>query len=461
MSSVAGILPDPADAFCTLYDVVDQAEALRRIETWRSEPGFIRVLETVAREVRSEGHISWPPAGGLASGWPETKLLLAGLLGLDTALAAVHPSRGDPLLLCDGLLHVAERYRSTGSLCSNAVPGALLPRFTAPQSGPADRLADLFAMVLRVSGQVAARVRVLLPPDPAAPSAFRSWDSGHGLRIACPSLISDIDELRWRTYRRAGHDRFVVDVQAGTALRERIGLVLEQIDRAGAQIAVLPESTLSPELLELWIEALQRPRPGSELRLLLPGTGNLAGTDPPSNTAVLLDGQTGKEIMRVQKRNRFRLAAAQRASYGLGDEEEGPISEDLDPGDEEPLTVLDLPFGRLAILICEDLAATERYLGPLAEVGASLILSPVLSRPPGGEYRWEQRRAEGYATRPGGTVVIANSLAVALRVGRKLPVSTSLVVSRHGALTAQTSTGAEIALFELLPGSAPQLIGPS
>ncbi len=280
------------------------------------------------------------------------------------------------------------------------------------------------------------------------------------MRIACPGLISGIDDLVWHTRRRGGHHHFAVEVRDSPALRKRVAQTLERIDQSGAHIAVLPESTLSSELLEIWVQAIRRPRPGSELRLLLPGTGNLAGTSPPSNTAVLLDGQTGAEIMRVRKHNRFRLEAEQRALYGLGDEDAGAISEDLDAGDEEPLTVLDLPIGRLAILICEDLAATERYLGPLVEIGASLILSPVLSRPPGGNYRWEQRRAENYATRPGGTVVISNSLAVALRLGSPLPASTSLVVSRHGAQLAQTRTGDDLPVFELLPGLEPRLLGP-
>jgi predicted amidohydrolase len=456
---MAGNLPDPADAFCTLYDLVDQPETLRRIETWRAEPGFSQLVETVALEARSDGRVSWPLAGDLGRRWPEAKLITARLLGIDAALAEVHPSRGDPFSLCDGLLHVAERYRSTGSLSSSEAQGALLPRFTEPHGGPPDRLADLFATVLRVSEQTCRAVRVLLPPDPAAPSAFRSWDPGRGVRIACAGLISEADELRWRACRRGDHDHFAVEVQSSAALRTRVEQILERIDRAGAQIAVLPESTLSPELLEIWVQAIRR-RAGSELRLLLPGTGNLAGTDPPSNTAVLLDGQTGDEILRVQKRNRFRLEANQRAGYGLGDKNAGAISEDLDAGEDGPLTVLDLPIGRLAILICEDLAATERYLGPLAEVGASLILSPVLSRPPGGDYRWEQRRAESYATRPGGTVVISNSLALALRLGSPLPASTSQVVSRYGAQLAQTRTGEDLSVFELLPGLAPRLIDP-
>jgi predicted amidohydrolase len=402
----------------------------------------------------------WPLAGDLARRWPEAKLIAARLFGIDAALAEVHPSRGDPLSLCNGLLHVAERYRCTGSLSSSEVQGGLLPRFTEPQSGPPDRVADLFATVLRVSEQTRRAVRVLLPPDPAAPSAFRSWDPGRGIRIACAGLVSEADELRWRTCRRGDHDHFAVEVESSAALRARVEQILKRIDRAGAQIAVLPESTLSPELLEVWTQAIRRRRAGSELRLLLPGTGNLAGTDPPSNTAVLLDGQTGDEIMRVQKRNRFRLQADQRTGYGLGDKDAGAISEDLDAGEAGPLTVLDLPIGRLAILICEDLAATERYLGPLTEVGASLILSPVLSRPPGGDYRWEQRRAESYASRPGGTVVISNSLALSLRLGSTLPASTSLVVSRHGAQLAKTRTGEDLSVFELLPGTPPRLVDP-
>ncbi len=167
MSSMVVNLSDPADAFCALYDAVDQPEALRRIETWRSEPGFHRLIETVAREARSDGGVSWPSVGHLASRWPETKLIVGCLLGIDAALAVVHPSRGDPLSLCDGLLRVAERYRSTGSLSSSDVAGALLPRFTEPQDGPPDGLADLFATVLRVSEQTRRAIRVQLPPDPA------------------------------------------------------------------------------------------------------------------------------------------------------------------------------------------------------------------------------------------------------------------------------------------------------
>jgi hypothetical protein len=85
----------------------------------------------------------------------EDERRFAYLLGLDRALAVVHPhfdavDRGR-------LLDVAVRYRMTGRLNAEAAAGALLPRVATPQrlqileDPPTEALADLFNALTVVS----------------------------------------------------------------------------------------------------------------------------------------------------------------------------------------------------------------------------------------------------------------------------------------------------------------------
>ena len=459
MSSISHILHDPADAFCALYDSEAANGIMSSVASWREEPGFNRFVEIVRTQaVSGEYRLKGQPAGPREDNWSLDKRTAAHLYGLDAALMEAHPGRADVLGLSESLMRVSERYRMSASFCSASVAGALVPRFAQPLDGPADHLDELFGSVMRLTPAVLAAVRICVPADPGAPSAFRAWEPSMGLRVACAGFVATPEDLEWRTYRRGRHACFTVSVREIPPVEARIPRVLDALDQSGAQIGVLPESVLSPRLLELWRSAIQSRGKGSELRLLMPGTGNLLQCDPPSNIAILLDGQTGEEVLRARKRHRFRLTAASRSLYALEGEDEAPVSEDLDGGEEhEPLVVLDLPMGRLGMLICEDLAAVEHFAAPLASVGTSMLLVPVLSRPPGDSYRWEHRRAEAYTARPGGTVVVSNSPAVALRLNMPMPVNTATVVNPYGTQLASTAGGEELAVFDLMPGTAPQL----
>jgi predicted amidohydrolase len=455
------ILHDPADAFCSLYDAANRSVIVANAETWRDEPGFNRHVEFIRNQALADEYVlAGEPAGPPGTKWPLQKRIAAALYGLDAALLEVHPLKGNTIrLTSESLLAAFERYQTSASLSSPGIPGILVPRFASPPDGPADHFRDLFGSVQRLTAAELARLgdaEIQLPPSPGAPSAFRGWQPARPLRVACCGFVAEPNELEWHVERRGAYEYFSVAIRDVPCVVKRVPELLEAIDRSGAQIAVLPESVLSATLLGHWRDAIRARGSGSELRLLLPGTGNLGATSPPSNVAPLLDGQTGEEVLRAYKRHRFRIPADSRNEYGLGSTRAVDIHEDLAVASLPPMALLDLPIGRVGVLICEDLAAVEHLATPLTSLGVSLLLVPLLSRPAKAPFRWAHRRAETYIARHGATVVLSDSPAVALRTGIKLPVNTAMVLGPHGWAFGSSSGGTELTVFDIVAGTAPR-----
>jgi predicted amidohydrolase len=189
------------------------------------------------------------------------------------------------------------------------------------------------------------------------------------------------------------------------------------------------------------------------LRLVVAGSGNLDGSDPPANEAVLLDGRTGEVLVRQRKVHPFNFSPDDLALWGLGDRLTAPADEDLSRG--ERLCVVEAGGVRLAILVCEDLARLHAFAPALHAHGVSLLLVPVFARPTK-DRRWERARAEVYSDAIGSSVVVANSLVIAEILQTPTPVGTAIAVAPGQAAVGHAAEADDVVVFEL-DGDGPRV----
>ncbi len=269
-------------------------------------------------------------------------------------------------------------------------------------------------------------------------------------------MIADPEELDWQVEVRRGLRFYRIGPADRPTTRRRVERVVRALDAAGAAIAVAPELSLSPALLDEWRRVLAGRAGAAEsaLRLVLVGTGNVDGVRPPSNTAVLLDAQTGEVVARQRKIHPFNLSEADVTLWGLADRLPAPVDEDLTPG--ERVTVLDAGGVRLAVLVCEDLARLPALAGPLCAHGVSLLLVPVFARPTK-DRRWERARAESYSDATGAAIVVANSLVMASILGVS-PAGTAIAVGA-GTAAVGAAPGPEAAVVFAVEGGIAMLDG--
>src|SRR5262245_33041132 len=283
MSTMRQVSDDCADLFCELFDGMEAAEFFAEGERWLAD----RELQSAAAEVE---------AAALAGEPIEVRQPFAALLGLDAALARANPLLGGPPP--PGLGEYRLRYAESGRFDSGAGPGALLPRFARPgrRGQLPEDLADAFGAVVRVPrADWDACDHAALPGH----ARLTRRDREFGLRIATAPMIREPDELEWEVEERSGMRFYRIHPADHEATRRRVERVIAGWDERDVAIGVAPELCLSPALLESWQAAL-RERPGaatSRLRLVVPGSGNLERASPPSNSAVLLDAQTGEALV--------------------------------------------------------------------------------------------------------------------------------------------------------------------
>jgi predicted amidohydrolase len=434
---------DYTDRFCELFDRLDPAEFRVEGETWMSDANVAAAAAAVERAALG---------GEPVSARDDGRQIFAVLLGLDAALAHANPVFGE--VPPPALSEYALRYAESGRLDSGAVPGALLPRFARPgrRGQLPDDLADAFGSVVRV-GPVAwdccdhaalpARSRLTRPEREA------------GLRVATAPMIREPDELHWEVQERSGLRFYRIHPADREPTRARVNKVIAAWDEQDVSIGIAPELCLSPALLERWQAAL-REREGagiSRLRLVVAGSGNVNGTSPPSNEAVLLDARTGEVLARQPKVHPFNFSQQDLELWGLADRLTAPIDEDLSRG--ERVCVVEAGGARLAILVCEDLARLHAFAAALHAHGVSLLLVPVFARPTK-DRRWERARAEIYSDAIGSSVVVANSLVIAEILGSSTPVGTAIAIAPGQAAVGHASEPDDVVVFAL-DGDGPRV----
>ena len=434
--------------FCALYDRLDDNSVRDQGATWLADHSIDSNALRVANDIVD---------GRTAPGRVYTRGINAGdaaaaftvVHGLDRALGRINPRlRGaDPTPRA--LLKVESRLRQTGRLNTDATEGALLPELAHRRPpGPPNHKRDLLRYVRRVPADSWQQVDLRL----VAPSRrLRARDLRDGLDVACVPVIADPDEMTFATRTAPGGPVYRIAPRDLGRTRARIEEIVVALDAAGAQLALAPELTLSPALLETW-QAVLRSCRSRRLRYVVVGTGNLdpAG-DRAANTAVLLDGATGAEIGRQPKLYGFAMDADVLERWQLRSRLGAiALAEDLQPPAPR-LTVFDLGAVRMAMLICEDLNK-PLDLGPLIrDLGISLLLVPVFSRPVKAR-RWEQTAAAVHVRETGASVIVANSLVMATILATADP-ATALVVPAVGesALLGHASGPAGLARFRLQP----------
>jgi predicted amidohydrolase len=434
---------DHADLFCELFDRLDAAQFHAKGEGWMASAGVATLAARVAEAVL-DGEVVPAPRDA-----PEC---FATLLGLDAALLHANPLFGGPAP--PALAEYALRYAESGRFDSGAHAGALLPRFARPgrRGQLPDDLADAFASVVRVDAAGwGACGHATLP----ARSRLTRPEREAGLRVATAPMIREPDELEWEAEERSGMRFYRIHPADREPTRARIGKVIAAWDEQDVAIGVAPELCLSRALLEDWQAAL-RDREGagtSRLRLVMAGSGNLNGSTPPVNEAVLLDALSGEVLVRQRKVHPFNFSPDDIELWGLGDRLTGPIDEDLRRG--ERLCVVEAGGVRLAILVCEDLARLHAFGAALHAHGVSLLLVPVFARPTK-DRRWERARAEVYTDAIGASVVVANSLVIAQILGAPMPVGTSIAICPGRAVVGHASEPDDVVVFTL-DGDGPRV----
>jgi predicted amidohydrolase len=458
MSSVCQVI-DHADLFCELFDAVSEADFRAEGESWiasRSVRDLARRTgaDALAGTLKSEAlerEIQSVPAT------ERDRVRFALLRGLDDALAHANPVVAD--VVPAALTEYALRYAETGRLDSGTVAGGLLPRFARPgRSGqlPED-LASAFGSVIRVRSDAWAACDHLTLP---AHSRLTRGDRDAGMRVATSPLIRDPDELRWETKERSGLRFYRIGPADDEATQTRISDVIAGWDAGDAAIGIAPELCLSPRLLGCWQAALGRREgaDGSALRLVLAGSGNVDGADPPANAAVLIDALTGEPLVRQRKIHPFNFSPADIELWGLRDLLEAPIDEDLTRG--ERLCVIEAGGVRIVILVCEDLARLHAFSAVINAHGVSLILVPVFARPTK-DRRWERAKAEIYSDATGSSVVVANSLVVASILGITGSTGTAIAVAPGQAAVGHAARADDVVVFQLDSGAPTVLHEPA
>jgi len=235
---------------------------------------------------------------------------------------------------------------------------------------------------------------------------------GEVLRVGFLPLATAVDDIG--ISRFSVGDREVYDAVA-RPLSEAVASGLEALSEAGCHLIVLPEMAVHADTLEVIRAWLRTRAADTELRYVLAGTSRTQeGTGPPRNRAHLLNA-SGESVAIQDKLARWNLSADLARRYGLPPcpEADGLVHEHIAPGDR--ITVVEIPeFGRLAILICEDLDRSEPGTWLRRNALLDLQITPVLDSglSPG---RWAGR-AGARATATGRCrVIVANSAVLTHR----------------------------------------------
>jgi predicted amidohydrolase len=440
---LSSVSQDYADLFCELFDQLDAAQLHAEGVAWMRDAEVAATAAGVGQAALDGEHVAAPDHGH------QTFAVLA---GLDAALTHANPLLGGPPP--PALTEYALRYAESGRFDSGALPGALLPRFARPgrRGQLPDHPVEAFGAVVRVDAAGwDACDHATLPVR----SRLTRQEREAGLRVAAAPMIREPDELEWEVEERSGLRFYRIHPADREPTRARVEKVIAKWDEHDVAIGIAPELCLSRPLLERWQAAL-RERPGagtSRLRLVVAGSGNVEGSSPPANVAVLLDARTGEVLVRQRKVHPFNFSREDLELWGLADRLTAPIDEDLHRG--RRVCVVEAGGVRLAILVCEDLARLHAFAAALHAHGVSLLLVPVFARPTK-DRRWERARAEVYSDAIGSSVVVANSLVIAEMLGSPMPVGTALAVAPGHAAVGHSSEPDDVVVFEL-DGDVPRV----
>lgn len=307
----------------------------------------------------------------------------------------------------------------------------------------------------------------------SVPERGRRLDRTRPLRVAFVPTLDEVDDVAFQPVRRGGALRFSVRLDAGKQARmaARMSDLITSMELDGVEVALFPETCAEASLVEALRQALFanhracKRAPG--LRLVFVGRLDSGAQE---NAVVVLSG-AGQTLLVQRKQQPWRLNAFQQARYGLQDvllEATRPVDRDEDILLSQPpmMCVLDDPgLGRIAILICEDLARCDPARRIATDVGPSYVIGPVMDFSLEPE-RWACKAAEALAGEPSAIVFIVNSSVLTLRHNRTHPAIAHDKVpgvgyvhhpfyeaSKSLKLDLCAQTGLEDGIIRLAPGS--------
>ncbi len=396
---------DPAALFIELYDQLPEEVFLRPDpERWKRDPDVQRHAQRVRAYIQQFGEAD-PRQVQEIIDKDGHRGTFAVLRGIDLALEIINP--WFPSFEYGNLAELTSRYAETGKLNASTADGVLLPRGAYPNrpQGPGGKAA--YFGLHRVTPKSWERISHGILPARREPF----FPAGEPVQVGCAPLLETFEDVTFDPALPVGYDAFSLAPVDSASLRNRISSVIRRLDDSGAVIGVIPEGTLTDGLLKFWKEeAARTAAQGKSLRWLLVGTGPLGGDDPPPNRAVLIDRQSGKEILSQDKLAAFVLSAGQASEWKVpGGPIDRSVAEHITRGSR--ITVLETSLGRLAIVICEDLSQSAGWARELIECGISHLFVPIFSKAiiP---YRWVGQAAERLIADTGAWLVVANSLVV-------------------------------------------------
>jgi predicted amidohydrolase len=416
---------DPGDLFVVLYDLLSNEHfRARKPIGWRKNPTVRKLADRVRRDVLQDGYATPELAGSIIREYGDPGMF-AVLMGLDWALGSVNPfSTCYDVPTMAWLSRRYARHNRLNSPGDEKETGLLLPRCTRPGkllANPTNK-PDYFDLrrVTPENCQGILHGRIPSRNDPV-------FSGGQAISVGTAPMLEKYADLQFDFHQDDGIGLYRI-APSTAALRDRIGNVIGNLGRSGAMIGVMPESTLSNELLDHWKQLLGQLPEESGLQWLLVGTGPVGIEDvdsdaPPPNRAVLVDCLTGRKVLEQDKMAGFTMGQGQATRWRLPGEPQDCLAvEDITRGRD--IRVMESALGRIAVLICEDLKQSVVWEAKFQAFGVSHVFAPLfaspISRKP--RDRWERVAAQRCVEEQGAWVVLSNSLAVGAEMEAQPPL---------------------------------------
>ncbi len=395
------------DLFAWAYDLLASSglwRDQRRPGTIASDPlvqdwigplraGYGWVLPDVVRSVQASSTHRRP-------GYVLLRLLVA----LDRAyhgMSIVRPQ------ITPELEQLEELWLRTGSL-GRAVGGSVLRKGTSWQQGAA--LAQYCENLARVRADQGLGFKAVphCPPWRVG-SLLGRRSRGREIRVAFVPMLYECTDVEFTPH---GSDGFRLTLDSGKQrlLSAEMPRIVAELETERVNVALLPEACASSDVVAALRAAMRSNFSDAlaagrmpELRLVAVGEVASSGT----NAAVLLDA-AGDPLFRQRKVAPWYLNADQQRRYGMS-----ALSPFVDRHESvlgaSALNCLDDPgFGRLVILICEDLASPDPARTIVVDAAPTLVVGLVMdgSLETG---RWAFEAAKAIAAEPAALVLVANS----------------------------------------------------
>jgi predicted amidohydrolase len=262
----------------------------------------------------------------------------------------------------------------------------------------------------KACGLSAVKVRVL--PELSCP--IESIQAA--LTVAIVPLVAAIDDFAFEALdSQSGLQKFRVSLRRPDEVEARARLAIAKAAEAACDVVLFPELCLTPAAQRGIGTAIRETscRFGGRPWLVVAGSAHTPVQGAPGqfhNRAVLFDG-AGTEWLGHNKLFRYEIQEYEQGRYGIVDAlGQTPRVEDIVTF-PRVLEILEAPMGRVAVLICEDLAVTHFVHSVVHGLEIDWLLVPVMDGAQN-THRWTASRAKDYASEYGTSVLVGTCSAL-------------------------------------------------